>query len=184
MNNDFKKILEEQKNMTSRERVNYQIEQRNNLIEKQLLRFINNNALDLFIAGGAGSRIPDQDDLAFTNAGVVLNAIYNVYQKYPELGVNNLLEQALIKLLNSGQGHFYTALNTIDTQLHNEKNGSAPFKIVQQQVFISLKNGIKSNMNYLKESEDYRGKLYDNKLYGYVEDIDKKLEEQKGIKVL
>jgi len=106
------------------------------------------------------------------------------YQKYPELGVNNLLEQALIKLLNSGQGHFYTALNTIDTQLHNEKNGSAPFKIVQQQVFISLKNGIKSNMNYLKESEDYRGKLYDNKLYGYVEDIDKKLEEQKGIKVL
>lgn len=184
MYNEYKEMIEKQKNMSPRQRADYQNEQRNKLVEQQALSFIKDGILHLFVAGGAGSRIPEQDNLAFTNAGVVLNAIYGIYIEYPELNVDDLLEQALIELLNGEIGYFYTALNTIDVQLYNEKIGASPFKIDNPQVFLCLKDNIKRNSDYLKSSSAYKGRLYANKLYGFAEDVDQKIEEQKGIKVL
>lgn len=182
--NDYKKMLEEQKNKTNRERVDYQYNQKREFIEKQLLRFIKNDALYLFVAGGAGTRFVDEDDLAFTNAGIVLNAIYNIYIKYPELNIDNLLENALIILLQGEIGYVYTALNTIDTQLYNEKRKTAPFKLDNPELFFAIKESVQKNIDTLKNLGIYKGKLYDRKLYGYVEDLDQKIEEQKGIKIL
>ena len=184
MNNESRKNLEIQRNMTASQRSDYQNNQRQIQIENKLLRFVNNGMLHLFVAGGAGSRFADEENLSFTNAGIVLNAIYNVYEKYPDLKIDNLLEQALIKLLSSDIGYVYTALNTIDLQLHNEMNGASPFKIDNPAVFSALRESVIKNLDYLKSSADYRGRLYDNKLYGYVEAINKRLEEQKGVKIL
>ncbi len=183
MNNDYGKMMEELKNMPLSQRSDYLYELRSELAEQEALNYVKSGILDLFVLGAIG-RVPDQDNLAFTNAGVVLNTIYRIYKKYPELKVDDLLEQALIKLLKGEVGEFYAALNTIDTQLYNEKSGASPFRIDDPQVFISLKDSIRKNSDYLKNSMDYRGRLYENKLYGFVEDIDKKLEEQKGVRVL
>jgi len=184
MKSDFKKMYEEQKNKSARERVDIQNTQRNKMIEEQLLDFIKNDVLYLFVTGSAGSRFPDQDNLAFTNAGIVLNSIYNIYIKYPQLKVDNLLEEALIILLNGEHGYVYTALNTIDVQLYNEKNGYSPFKIDNPQVFVALKESIQKNIDYLRSSSAYKGRLYDKNLYGFVEDINVKTEGQKGIRIL
>ena len=179
----YKKIIEEQKNMNSWQRADYLYEQKNNMIEQEVLDFIKDDMLDDFLVGRFGSDFPDSSGLAYTNAGVVLNAIYSVYKKYPELKVNKLFEQALIKLLNEPIGSFYSALNTIYVQLKFEKEGYAPFKIDEPQVFVALRDTIIKNANILKQDASFRGRLYNN-LYGFAEDVNKQIEEQKGIRVL
>jgi len=179
-----RKKFEELRGMTAVQREAHISELQEDFTEQQILRIINNDALDLFVAGAAGCRFPDADGLSFTNAGTVLNSIYRVYKKYPELNVDDLLNQALIKLLNGPEGYFYTALNTIYTQLWSEENGTSPFEINDQRVFITLKENIKRNLHYLKTADDYRGALYKNKLYGFVEDINGRIKKQKGIEVL
>lgn len=184
MKEDIKKSYEEQKNMNYQQRNQYRYERLNNKIEQRVLKFIQHNNLHQFIAGDAGSRFEDESDLSYTNAGVVLNAIYRVYEKYPELKVDDKFEDSLIKLLDGGRVDFYIALNTIYVQLDNEEKGVSPFMIDNPEVYKELKSSIIKNMDYLNNSRDYRGRLYDNNLFGFVEDIDKTVENQKGIKIL
>ena len=184
MNKNYKQMYEEQKNMSSAERTNYQNEQRNNAIDQKTMRFIENGVLDLFIAGAAGARFPEEDGLAFTNAGIVLSSIYRVYLKYPDMRIDILFEEALIKLLNKNVGELYTALNTINSQLYFEQNGVAPFKLNNPDLFVILKQKVKQHEEFLKTSTSYRGKLYNNNLYGFVEEIGDKIEQQKGVKIL
>ena len=118
---EIKKAYELMGRMTTAERVNYQNEQRQILYENKLIDFIQAGNMELFISGSAGTRFPQSDGLAFTNAGVVLYTVYSVYKKYPEMHVDTLFHEALIKMLDGPEGLLFTALNTIHAQLCNER---------------------------------------------------------------
>lgn len=158
---------------------------KNRLLENTILDFIRCEEFENFVAGMGGTRFEDDSGLAFTDANKVLEYIYRFDIMHPELHMCDLLEKALIKLFQSEyDGYFYSALNTLDAQLRNEKNGISTFKIDDPNVFIALKKAIIKKAEFLRKSRIYRGKLYDNNLYGFVEEVDKKVEEQKGFKVL
>ena len=158
---------------------------RNRLLENTILDYIKHDVLELFIAGMGGTRFVDESKLSFTDANKVLEYIYRFYIMHPELHMDDLLEKSLIKLFRSEHnGYFFAALNTLDAQLRNEKNGNAPFRIDNPEVFISMKQAVIKKADYIRTSRAYRGKLYDNNLYGFVEEVDKAVEEQKGFKVI
>lgn len=181
----IKRLFENQEGLSKKQSDIYWDKARKTVNEELLMEYIKADELESFVAGMGGTRFVDKSDLSFTDARIVLEYIYRAYRKHPDMHIDDMLERSLIKLLLDGSdGYFYAAINTLDVQLQNEKDKKSPFTIDDPQVFIALKKAIIEKMDYLKRSKRYKGRLYDNNLFGFVEDIDRKLEEQKGVRII
>lgn len=166
----------ERKNMSLYDRKNKALE------DSVLLDIRNNGNIDLFVSGALGGSDVGRNSITAVN--VILSTIYRVYENYPELNVDKLLRDSLIRFANEGPAALYQAMDTFYSQMKFEKSGEAPFKLNDPAVLKALREGIAKNEQLFKTENIYRGRLYDNNVYGYAEEIDREAQAQNKGRIL
>lgn len=130
-------------------------------IKIKTINAINNNEFIDLLEGRGSYRIELHQWVSahvLTDVGNVLTkGIYIVYKEKPEVKIDKLLEEALLKMMDGEIIDIYCALSTIYCQLIEESFDSAPFKIDRTKILSKLGVSLKNNEVNLKNYFEWEG---------------------------
>lgn len=110
--------------------------------------------------------------------------IYKVFDKYPELNIDEELENELYFLLDKGILEIYVSVSVLFFQIMSEENGTAPFKINRDKILNIIRDVLVKNQNEMCEYKEWMGEYYSNGIWGEFERINKILKEDYGITII
>lgn len=115
---------------------------------------INNNQLKECLRGEGKYKYEDKNTSGPVDQSVILNAIYELYRKEPNLRVNTLFEEGLIDMINDDVEGIYLAIYYIYEQIGNEVKGISPFKINRLSVVDRISNVIKNRKTEIDNTNE------------------------------
>lgn len=178
MKNDLRENFNVQKDLSYLERKNIQA-------DNYLLFSISQGTFKQFVSIGMESKKANiEESNSIGNVRFILETIYRVYLKKPNLHIDKLFENTLIEMLNGNFYDFYAAMDTIKFHLQYESTGKAPFKLKNDEMYKVLKSAILKNYEYIDHKMYYAGRNYENGLLGYVENLNNEVEKNTGHKIL
>ena len=110
-----------------------------------LKRSINNNELQECLRGNGKYRYQDKNDPGPVNQSIVLDSIYKIYEKEPDVKIDILFQRSLCDMINSDVEGIYLVIYYLYEQIGNEVKGVSPFKIDRLLFKSKVIDAIKNN---------------------------------------
>lgn len=137
-----------------------------------LLEAITNNEMVEWLEGKGKYK---QDPNYFTNISaptdwtiIIPKELYKLYSDKPELKVDSILEDSLLKMLDREPFDIYVALSVFYFQLLEEQRGTSPFIINRSKLISKLKKTLIENETKLKNYYEWVGTQYNEGVWGEV----------------
>ncbi len=115
---------------------------------------------------------------------IMRGGVYKVFNKHPDLHINERLENALEILLSKDVFEVYVAISVLFFQIISEENKISPFRIDRKKIIGNVRNVLVYNKTKMKSYKKWMGEYYKNGIWGEVERISNILMGDYGINII
>ncbi len=115
---------------------------------------------------------------------IIPKGLYRVYRENPELKLNDILEDALLEMMNREPFDIYVALSVIYFQLIREQRGDAPFNINREIILENLRKTLLENEKKMKNYFEWEGKDNEDGIWSEVVRIDSLCKNKWNLSIL
>lgn len=115
---------------------------------------------------------------------IMRGGIYKVFNEYPELNIDNELENTLCFLLDKGVFEIYVSVSVLFFQIISEENGISPFKINRDKILNITRRVLLKNQNEMYNYKKWMGEYYSNGIWEEFQRINNILNEDYAITII
>ena len=157
-------------------------------IKNLLLEAVSKNEMIEFLEGKNGYRVnvsqfvPLNVPTDWTQ--IIPIGIYSAFLEKPKLKLDEMYEDAIIRMLEGDVFDIYVALSITHFQLLEEQSQTSPFRMNKDKILKKLREVIKVNEEYLRNYFEWSGAVYKDGMWGEVNRIDYLWREYLGISIL
>ena len=120
-----------------------------------------------------------------TDWGIIFErGIYGAYKENPDLGVDKLLEESILKLSKGNIEQLYVAFMVMLYQIEYEEDNEAPFKINRTKILNEVEKEILRNKDGLSKCKKWQGYGEENGLWDEILRQNKRVYEEYNLKLL
>ena len=115
---------------------------------------------------------------------IIHRGIYGAYKENPDLGVDKLLEESILKLSKGNIEQLYVAFMVMMYQIEYEEDNEAPFKINRTKILNEVEKEILRNKDGLSKCKKWQGYGEENGLWDEILRQNKRVYEEYNLKLL
>ena len=120
-----------------------------------------------------------------TDWGIIIHrGIYGAYKENPDLGVDKLLEESILKLSKGNIEQLYVAFMVMLYQIEYEEDNEAPFKINRNKILHEVEKEVLKNKDGLSKFKKWQCCSGENGTWGEILRQNKRVYEEYNVKLL
>lgn len=154
------------------------------LIEKAVAK----NELNKFLRGDGEYKVPVPHmvpiNIPTDWTYIIPNGIYKLFLEDPKIGIDKILENTLISMIDDDNLNIYTVVNVLFEHLSQENENRAPFSIDKSRIIPILKNKLNQKKEDLKKDFRWMGTSESEGLWSEVKRISNILKKEMKISII